>query len=394
MAEIDNNLGDVFSWDNDQVADDFFNDSPEDLARVTEASAVVTEIENDNIETEQVIEKTNEQLADEMFNDEVLDNNEDEDNTEDEQDTGAAADTNKTKVKVEKPTMVNTATILKEKGIIDFELEEGEELTDERADEIIEDGFDTAVDNRLKDIFDGMPDVVKQLVKFTKDGGDPVKFLSNVLQSQTSGLTVNMDLTSESNQEAVMKSVLKDQGYDDDYIDIHIETLKDSNKLEAIAKKQYSAWETKQAKENEDLVASQEQKRIKDKEDMRKEKLKLNTTLSSLDDINGIKLNNKDKKEIPSYMMDKTIKLQNGNTITALQKDVWESLGNETTAIQLAKLMRNRKEDGSFDFSKIEINAKTKVVKEIKNNIQRNKDITTPQRSVSGSSRKELADFF
>lgn len=375
-----------FSWDNQEVPEDFFNDSPEDLERKTEADSVVAELEKEDIE--EVKEKTNEELADELFSDETI-NNEDniDEDVEDKENTTP-------KSKVEKPTMVTTANLLKEKGIIDFELEEGEELTDELADELIEDGFDTAVDNKLKDLFDGLPDVVRQMVKYSKDGGDPMRFISTMLQTQATGLTVNMDLSSEANQEAVVKAMLKEQDYDDEYIEIHIETLKDSNKLEAISKKQYKAWEDKQIKANEELVTKQEEKKIQDKENLRKEKTKLNSTLSSLSDVGGIKLSPKDKKELPSYMVDKSVPLKNGTAITALQKDVWEALGNETTALQLAKLLRSKKEDGSFDFTKLELNIKTKVVKEIKDNVQRNKNDNTPQRSVNGSSKKELADYF
>lgn len=375
-----------FSWDNQEVPEDFFNDSPEDLERKTEADSVVAELEKEDIE--EVKEKTNEELADELFSDETI-NNEDniDEDVEDKENTTP-------KSKVEKPTMVTTANLLKEKGIIDFELEEGEELTDELADELIEDGFDTAVDNKLKDLFDGLPDVVRQMVKYSKDGGDPMRFISTMLQTQATGLTVNMDLSSEANQEAVVKAMLKEQDYDDEYIEIHIETLKDSNKLEAISKKQYKAWEDKQIKANEELVTKQEEKKIQDKENLRKEKTKLNNTLSSLSDVGGIKLSPKDKKELPSYMVDKSVPLKNGTAITALQKDVWEALGNETTALQLAKLLRSKKEDGSFDFTKLELNIKTKVVKEIKDNVQRNKNDNTPQRSVNGSSKKELADYF
>lgn len=375
-----------FSWDNQEVPEDFFNDSPEDLERKTEADSVVAELEKEDIE--EVKEKTNEELADELFSDETI-NNEDniDEDVEDKENTTP-------KSKVEKPTIVTTANLLKEKGIIDFELEEGEELTDELADELIEDGFDTAVDNKLKDLFDGLPDVVRQMVKYSKDGGDPMRFISTMLQTQATGLTVNMDLSSEANQEAVVKAMLKEQDYDDEYIEIHIETLKDSNKLEAISKKQYKAWEDKQIKANEELVTKQEEKKIQDKENLRKEKAKLNSTLSSLSDVGGIKLSPKDKKELPSYMVDKSVPLKNGTAITALQKDVWEALGNETTALQLAKLLRSKKEDGSFDFTKLELNIKTKVVKEIKDNVQRNKNDNTPQRSVNGSSKKELADYF
>ena len=390
------NMGDGFSWDNAGVPEDFFNDSPEDLAAKTEATAVIEEIQNDDNENSgQNTEKTDEELADELFNDETQNNDiDDEDVEEEEIQESQSKDTEKSKSTAVKSTMVSTANILKEKGIIDFELEEGEELTEEDADNLIEDGFDTAVDNRLKDLFEGMPDVVKQLVKFTKDGGDPVQFISTIVKNQSSGLSVGMDLKNEANQELVMKSVLKEQGYDDDYIDIHIETLKDSNKLAGIAEKQYKAWETKNTKANEDLVRTQAEKREQDKLKLRQEKAKLSTTLGTLTDIGGIKLNNKDKKELPSYLHDKTIELKNGTSISTYQKDVWEVLGNETASLQLAKLLRTRKADGTFDFSKLEMNAQTKIVKKIKDEVQRNKNIHTPQRSVNNGSRKELADFF
>lgn len=398
MFGNDNNDDNSFSWDEAGVPQDFFNDSPEDIAAKTEADAVISEINKEENETNDTKEKTDEELADELFNDEN-DSLEEEDEEEDEEDHNDVNEENgkqkpERKSKVDKPSIVTTAQLLKEKGIIDFELGEGEELTEDDADAIIEDGFDEAVDNRLKDIFDTMPDVVKQLVKFTKDGGDPTQFISTMIKGQASGLSVGMDLKDESNQEMVMKSVLKEQGYDDDYIDIHIETLKDSNKLGTIAEKQYKAWEEKANQANQELVEAQAKKREDDKINLRKEKTRLTSTLGTLSDINGIKLNNKDKKELPSYILDKTVALKNGSTITSFQKDVWEAMGNETTALQLAKLLRNRKEDGSIDLSKIEMSVKTKVVKEIKDEVQRNKNKYTPRNSVNGSSRKELADFF
>ena len=55
--------------------------------------------------------------------------------------------------------------------------------------------------------------------------------------------------------------------------------------------------------------------------------------------------------------------------------------------------MRKRKKDGSFDFSTIERQAATKVTKEVKNNIRRNKD-NTPTKSAGRSSYNSIADFF
>ena len=69
-------------------------------------------------------------------------------------------------------------------------------------------------------------------------------------------------------------------------------------------------------------------------------------------------------------------------------------MSNKKASLQLAKLLRERKKDGSFDFSKIEKIAETAVTRKVKDNVQRNKNIT-PQVSVGKiSSQKSLADYF
>ena len=71
-------------------------------------------------------------------------------------------------------------------------------------------------------------------------------------------------------------------------------------------------------------------------------------------------------------------------------------MSNETAVLQLAKMLRTRNKDGSFNFKEIEMIAKTKVAQEVRENVRRNKT-NTPTKSVSrnGSSQtKSLADYF
>ena len=70
-----------------------------------------------------------------------------------------------------------------------------------------------------------------------------------------------------------------------------------------------------------------------------------------------------------------------------------EVLQNETASIQLAKLLRDRKKDGTFDFSQLEKVATTKVTREVTDNIRRNRE--TPRKSTEVQTQsRSLADYF
>lgn len=380
----DNN---AFSWDDPAEIDNFFNDSPEDLENKLETTTVIEEINKDD-----VVEKTAEELADDIFADEsdILEDVEEEEQGGEPTDTKAKS---KSKDK-EESTTSSALNLLKDKGILDFELDEGEVLTEELAEEILEDKFDEAIEGRIGELFAGLPDVVKQMIKFAKDGGDPTAFVQTLAQATSTGLTTNMDMSQEANQEAVMKTMLKKDGYDDEDISTQIEFLKDSGKLKAMAEKRFDVWNKNQEKETAALTAAQENKRKQDREELRERKATLISELQTTTEVDGIKLNSKDKREIPSYIFDKNIELENGSKISSYHKDVWEAMSNKKASLQLAKLLRERKKDGSFDFSKIEKIAETAVTRKVKDNVQRNKNIT-PQVSVGKiSSQKSLADYF
>lgn len=395
MSEvISSNEG--FAWDDTIVPEDFFNDSPEDLERQAKAENVIAKIESDDEPEEGTKpEKSMEQLADELFTDEdegSADIETVEDNAEDSK-APVKDKTGKTEpVEAATSSTVSTLNFLKEKGYLDFELEEGQELTDELAEELMEDKLDESIDARLEELFTGLPQVVKDLVTFTKNGGDYNEFLAAVSKGAGS-ISANMDLSVEANQETVVRTILKEDGYDDEYIDTQLEFLKDSGKLATVSKKQYDVWSKNNEDEQNELLQEQQEAMRVAKENERKAKAKLTTTLANMEDVSGLKLSRADKKEMPSYFHDKNIKLQNGSSISSFHKDLYEALANETTALQLGKLLRTRAKDGTFDFSKIEANGKTKLTQTVQDNIRRNNS-STPIKSTSSGSRKELADYF
>lgn len=384
-----------FNWEDNKVPDNFFDDSPEDLA--TDAASVIEEINTEeNLEDKggkapTSKEKTDEELADELFNDFDEDVTELTEEIEEEDEDGKDKKADK---KAGKASSKATLEFLQEKGFVDFELEEGEELTDELAEEITEDAWEQAIDNKLTDLFDGLPDVVKHIVKYAKDGGDIETFLGTVAKKGSSPMKSDMDMSDEANQELVMRTTLKEEGNDDEYIDMQLEFLKDSGKLEAMSDKKFKAWKANQKNEEAELTQKQAETARLQKEKARQDKLKLTTNINSLDEVSGFKLSKQDKRDLPSYFLDKTVKLESGATMTNYHSDVYEVMSNEIASVQLAKLLKNRNKDGSFNFSKIEKEATTKVTREVKDNIRRNKT-NTPSRSVgSGGSQKTLADFF
>ena len=95
-------------------------------------------------------------------------------------------------------------------------------------------------------------------------------------------------------------------------------------------------------------------------------------------------------------MNDKVVKLNNGNTITTMQKELFIDLPkNEKALIQLATLLRNRNEDGTFNFESIIKKAATEVSRTVKENIRRNKSsIPASTTSKNKQSEKSLADYF
>lgn len=392
LNSLDEFVGFDTSNSSTKEEDDFWNDEPADDS--TEAKEVIKKIEEDKDDSseEETKKKTPEEIADELFEDEedVSSDNEEDDNDTDVDDNKSKKTSKKSKI-----DSASTLNFLKDKGLVDFELEEGEELTPELADEILEDKFEEGIENRIEELFGELPQIVKDINKYAINGGDLNKFFRTVASKSSEKITPDIDLSKEENQELVVKEILSKEDNDDEYIDTQLEFLKDSGKLKMFAEKKFEKWKKSNEKEQQALVKQQEEAKRIQKENLRKYKNSLNKLVTS-EDIGTIKLSRVDKREIPSYIADKTIKLENGATITQRDKDLYEVLQNETASIQLAKLLRSRNKDGSFNFKDIETIVKTKVAREVKENVRRNK-ANTPKKSISqgkSSQYKSLADYF
>lgn len=384
MSDKNENLEGFEGWDNNIPEVDFFGESTEPAS--TDVTDVISEVENDTVEDKTDLKTDTKKEQEETPE---VDFFESEESQETENTETSAEDDKENKDTANDSVLA--VKVLKEKGLIDFELEEGTELTPEIAEEILEDSFEEKVEQKIKDLFDELPQVVKDLNTYVLKGGDVKQFFNTIAKQNEVGITPDIDLSEEANQELVIRNHLKSEGYDEDYIESQIEFLKDSNKLERIAEVHFNKWKKNYEKERAKLVEEQKERERREKENRREFKKEITNFINETENLNGLKLSKEDKKVLPQYMTDRSIKLENGNVITPMQKDLYEALRDKNKVVLLAKLLKN-----GFNFKDIELNAETKVTKKIKENIRRSK-IGTPSKAIKGSSQKQqrsLADYF
>ena len=395
-----------FSWDKDTGTASFFGEDQEDVDVIEvvnkDEEEDITPVGKDKDEAEKLGNNADEDKEEDdtedvdFFSDgtEEVDEDLEEEEEEEEEEDVVVDGEKKPKAKKERATKVKpsaTLEYLKEKGMIDYELEDGQKLTDTLAEEIMEDDFDTRIDNRIAEMAEDMPEVAGNFFKYIKDGGNVNEFLVNLAkQSSSSTITAGIDLTVEANQMAVVKDQLLAEGNDLESVEAQIEFFKSSGKLSSIAASKYKKWEAGDKEARESLGKAQKAKVIAGKENDRKLKKTVTDFIKYKEEISILKLSRKEKKELPSYMTDKSVQLQGGGSITEMQKDLHEALKDDGKAILIAKLLKS-----DFDFTAMEEQAANKVAKKAKEQLNRNK--RAPSKSgETGSHRKRgnLADLF
>lgn len=288
---------------------------------------------------------------------------------------------------------VNVLNALKQRGLLDYELAEGEELTEEKAEELLEDSMDNLFEERIEELFENVPDIVKEMNKFVIKGGDINVFLESVAKQKSTGLSENMDLEDEQNQELIIRQGLLTEGYDEEYITAQIEFLKDSKRLKKHSETHFKKWNDKRKADQKAILKSQDQRVQAEKIQRRELKNKVSTFLNETEEVTGFSVTKQDRKILPNYMSDRTIKLENGNQITGMQRDLMRVLNSPTGSVQIAKLLKAASEEGELNFEEITKHTKTKVTKEVRENVRRNKKSIISQ-SGGKSKKRPLTDYF
>lgn len=375
----------VFSgWEDATTTEDFFSELEQESVEQDSTKEVIEEItKEEEVESRGEAPDKDEDLFgsfdEEDENDiERVEEDEDEDEVED-----------------KSSGTVSVLNTLKEKGLLDFELEEGEELTEELAEELLEEKFEETIEERIKEKIEDLPEDVKLFMQFALKGGSFSEFIqqSGVGNSGTT-LTEGMDLEDEKNQEIIVRQILEEEGNDQETIETQVELLKDSDRLKTFAERKYKKWLAEVKEQKEELVRKQELQQRQLKEKIKEDKKRVNAILEE-ENIGGLTPTKDDKKTLASFLNDRTVKLQNGVTITELQKELYYEIPkNDKAMVQLALLVKNRNADGTFNFDNLVKEAETKVTREIKKNIRRNKTAIPNSGGNKNKGGKTLADYF
>lgn len=295
-----------------------------------------------------------------------------------------------TKSKKEDTVQVSSKALLsklKEKGIVDFELEEGEELTDELADELVEDGFDNAVEKSIGEKMKDLPDSVKNIVKYAINGGNVDELFAKMRTEPTIKLTKDLDLDSEDNQKMIIRMEKQAENEDSETTDAYIEFLKESGKLKSVSEKTFEKLIAKKDKLSQAEAARIQKAKEDSKKNERLFKKEMNDFISENDELKGVPITRKNKTSLASYMTEK-VKLEDGRTTTKMHQALYNALQDKEKSVILAKIL-----ESDFDFSDIAKAEKTKYSKEVKGDLTRSKKTITPNTN-DANKKKDFASYF
>ena len=287
-----------------------------------------------------------------------------------------------------KGTALEALRYLKDRGMVDFK--DSEDLTEDDAEEILERSMEDGIDNRIEEMFSGLPAILKNLTRYALDGGDVRELIHEVIAKQPNHLSPDLDLANPVNQEMVIRTQLASEGYDDEYIDSQIEFLNTNGKLENAAQNHFNKWKKAQEEQQQLMMKQQREAARSEQEGRRKLKARMADFVNSLDDIQGVKITTQDRREIPSYMSDRNITLEDGTIVTALQRDLRTVLQDDEKAVLLAKILK-----GGFDLNALQRVVKSHVVSEERQNVRRVSS-KPPQSAgtADGQRKKALWDYF
>jgi len=347
----------AFNWDEETTEVDFFGE--------VEKSVQTEKKEPENTEVEEEVEKkteTTEEEPEDTFQDLEIVEEEEEDSSENDE---ASSEKSTTNIK-------ESIQHLIEQGLI--ELDEDEELPEDVDNDFLTSKIEASIEKRFEESIQDLPDEVKNIIKYVHNGGDLKDIISNL--SESSDINEDIDLSEESNQEKVMRYLLKQDGEDDELIEANIEFLKDSGKLSSVAEKKFNKWKASQEEATQKIVKQQERQKLLAREQQVKFKKDIGEYLTENEEIKGLAISRKEAKELPNYISDTTIKLEDGRKITPFYRDLFESLKDKDKLIAIAKLVKS-----DFDFSDFKKNIVTKQTKELKKDLQRQENKSPEKRS-------------
>jgi len=381
MSGTEKTIDQFAGWEDTSQQHDFFGETnlEVDVVDVT----LKDEVKTEEAEAKEKEEKEEKELIDEQFS-----SFEKPSKVETEEDNVKTPSDKK-----EPATVVNnkqTLEFLKEKGLVDYELEEGKELSEEEAEHLLEDSWEKALELEVEATIKDLPQDIKDLVKFASKGGNVGELLGKMIQHATSGITKDSDIDNEDVQVLAVTMDLKSQGYDQEYIDSQIEFLKEKDKLEGIAKKSYDKIIANQESETAGQVERQKDIADNRKKQAREYKTNITSHINSLSETGGLPLSKQDKTTLPTYISEPNVELQDGRYVSEMQADLFKVMADKDKIVLLAKLLKT-----DFDFSAIERKKQTQAARGVREAVERvdRKELSNSESGGHKSNKKALWDM-
>jgi NOL1/NOP2/fmu family ribosome biogenesis protein len=384
MSGTEKTIDQFAGWEDTSQQHDFFGETNLEVDVVEIASK--DDVKSEDTLAKEKEEKEEQELIDDQFSSfEKTSKVATEDDDEDDKVTPSG--------KKEPVTNVNnkqTLEFLKEKGLVDYELEEGKELSEEEAEHLIEDSWERALEAEVESTIKDLPQDIKDLIKFASKGGNVGELLGKMVQHATSGITKNSDINNEDVQVLAITMDLKNQGYDQEYIDSQVEFLKDSGKLGNISKKSFDKIITGQEAETAGQVERQKESVEFRKKQAREYKTNITTHINSLAETNGLPLSKQDKISLPTYISEPNVELQDGRYVSEMQADLFKVMADKDKIVLLAKLLKT-----DFDFSAIERRKQTQAARGVREAVERvdRKELSNSESGGHKSNKKALWDM-
>lgn len=266
------------------------------------------------------------------------------------------------------------------------ELEEGEELTQERLFELQQEDYDTEVSERLKTwAKDDLDADAQAFIKFKTQGGNTADFFAAYKDSSD---IPTGDLEDEDYQDKVIRYQLQQEDWDKEEIEDRLEYLTSSGKKDKIAKKYESKMQREDSKRKEGLLAQAAESKKAAKLNEEEYKQSIKDVLEDTKEVSGMKFTAKDKTNLYSFLTKKSFKVSDKKSVTGFQKGLSEVFQDPEKMILLAKLVSS-----DFDLSDFEKASKTKQTRKVKTNLEQRRNLR-PSSSGRQGGNSSLAELF
>ena len=287
-----------------------------------------------------------------------------------------------------KNTVLDKFNMFKDEGIfkhVDLEEEEEDDLDENRFNELLNEEYESEVSARLETwANEELDDDAKAFIAFKQKGGKTQDFLNRIKDFNV----LDGDISDETFQKNVIREQLEAEDWDDEEIKDRLETLEESGRLSTTAEKYYTRMKNKAQKEKDSLIKNQERVRENQERSKREFKDNLRTTLNSIKEVKGIKINTREKNTLFNFITNED-QVIGTRKVTGFQKAIAEAVQDENKIILLAKMLNS-----DFDLSDLEKQIKNKEVNKLKENLESRKDLRPRNSSSTGSQGKSLGEIF